>query len=100
MLALGVLGILFGTTSCKKCYVCTDTCYTCKLIQADTLADTQTGCSSDSTWSKSAQATWEGKGYTCTSAAGNYRDEYCSNSEGESYYLDYHGKDRYNCVKK
>lgn len=104
MRIIAMMTLLAGAwalAGCQKCYVCTDRCYTCKLYQADTLADTRQRCSSDSLWSAGQLKTLQTQGYQCDTSKGTYKDEYCTNAEGEDYYLAYHGQGgRYSCSKK
>jgi hypothetical protein len=103
-LLVSVLIIICLLPSCKKCYTCQTTCYTCILRDSTSglVLDQQSVCSDSVRTFKSQKATYQAGGYNCNLAKPNYSVDYCINNKdgGDQYALYYEGNGKYTCKGK
>ena len=103
LLLASVLTILCLLPSCKKCYSCETTCYTCTLRDSTgAIVDNQKVCSDSVKTFKSQKAALTAGGYNCNLGKPNYSVDYCVNNKdgGDQYALYYEGNGKYTCKAK
>ncbi len=102
--ALAILAaILCLLPSCKKCYTCSTTCYSCTLRDSLGVAvDHQVICSDSLHTFKTQKDQYTAAGYNCTQTTPNYTQDYCVNVKdgADQYALYYEGNGRYTCTQK
>lgn len=102
--ALAILAaILCLLPSCKKCYTCSTTCYSCTLRDSLGVAvDHQVICSDSLHTFKTQKDQYTAAGYNCTQTTPNYSQDYCVNVKdgSDQYALYYEGNGRYTCKEK
>ncbi|MBS1594634.1 MAG: hypothetical protein JST90_09925 [Bacteroidetes bacterium] len=102
--ALAILAaILCLLPSCKKCYTCSTTCYSCTLRDSLGVAvDHQVICSDSLHTFKTQKDQYTAAGYNCAQTTPNYSQDYCVNVKdgSDQYALYYEGNGRYTCKEK
>ncbi len=86
--------------SCRKCYVCHNTCTVCTLLDSSGHTVGQQKICSDSSTYGAQKATLTANGYNCVASSYTYTDDFCvNNKNAEGQYLIYHeGNGAYTCT--